>query len=86
MGSAGRTVTFSGLTVLVSLSCLLLFPFPFLRSFAYAGVGTVLTAVFAALVILPAALTRLGHRVARKGPWQAHPAHRRAGGTAQHCA
>ncbi|MFG3395558.1 MMPL family transporter [Streptomyces parvus] len=68
VGSAGRTVTFSGLTVLVSLSCLLLFPFPFLRSFAYAGVGTVLTAVFAALVILPAALARLGHRVARKGP------------------
>ncbi|MFB8140617.1 MMPL family transporter [Streptomyces parvus] len=67
VGSAGRTVTFSGLTVLVSLSCLLLFPFPFLRSFAYAGVGTVLTAVFAALVILPAALARLGHRVARKG-------------------
>ncbi|MYV62393.1 MMPL family transporter [Streptomyces sp. SID4931] len=27
VGSAGRTVTFSGLTVLVSLSCLLLFPF-----------------------------------------------------------
>ncbi|MFD0423100.1 MMPL family transporter [Streptomyces parvus] len=67
VGSAGRTVTFSGLTVLVSLSCLLLFPFPFLRSFAYAGAGTVLTAVFAALVILPAALARLGHRVARKG-------------------
>ncbi|OCC08226.1 MMPL family transporter [Streptomyces sp. PTY087I2] len=67
VGSAGRTVTFSGLTVLVSLSCLLLFPFPFLRSFAYAGVGTVLTAVFAALVILPAALARLGDRVARKG-------------------
>ncbi|WP_329117520.1 MMPL family transporter [Streptomyces sp. NBC_01465] len=60
---AGRTVAFSGLTVLISLSCLLLFPFPFLRSFAYAGIGTVLTSVFAALVILPAALTRLGHRI-----------------------
>ncbi|MEU9114797.1 efflux RND transporter permease subunit [Streptomyces sp. NPDC048483] len=64
---AGRTVAFSGLTVLVSLSCLLLFPFPFLRSFAYAGIGTVLTSVFAALVLLPAALARLGERVARKG-------------------
>ncbi|MFB6903875.1 MMPL family transporter [Streptomyces bacillaris] len=64
--SAGRTVAFSGLTVLVSLSCLLLFPFPFLRSFAYAGIGTVLTAVFAALVILPAALATLGARVAPK--------------------
>ncbi|MGW0841071.1 MMPL family transporter [Streptomyces sp. NPDC002787] len=66
VGSAGRTVAFSGLTVLVSLACLLLFPFPFLRSFAYAGVATVLTSVFAALVILPASLARLGHRVTRK--------------------
>jgi putative drug exporter of the RND superfamily len=62
---AGRTVAFSGLTVAVSLSCLLLFPFPFLQSFAYAGVSVVLTAVFAALVILPAALAKLGHRVLR---------------------
>ncbi|WP_241518596.1 MMPL family transporter [Streptomyces sp. CB03238] len=66
VASAGRTVAFSGLTVIVSLACLLLFPFPFLRSFAYAGIGTVLTSVFAALVILPAALARLGRRVARK--------------------
>lgn len=60
---AGRTVVFSGLTVAVSLSCLMLFPFPFLRSFAYAGVGVVLTSVVAALVILPAALAKVGHRV-----------------------
>jgi RND superfamily putative drug exporter len=66
VGSAGRTVTFSGLTVIVSLACLLLLPFPFLRSFAYAGIGTVLTSVFAALVILPAALAKLGVRIARK--------------------
>ncbi|GAA4673666.1 MMPL family transporter [Streptomyces chumphonensis] len=64
---AGRTVVFSGVTVAVSLACLLLFPFPFLRSFAYAGIGTVLTSVFAALVVLPAALARLGHRVTRAG-------------------
>ncbi|WP_405942348.1 MMPL family transporter [Streptomyces sp. NBC_00207] len=63
---AGRTVAFSGLTVVLSLSALLLFPFPFLRSFAYAGVATVLTSVFAALVVLPAALARLGSRVARR--------------------
>lgn len=31
VASAGRTVAFSGLTVMVSLACLLLFPFPFLR-------------------------------------------------------
>lgn len=60
---AGRTVIFSGLTVAIALSCLMLFPFPFLQSFAYAGVGVVLTSVIAALVILPAALTKVGHRV-----------------------
>lgn len=66
VASAGRTVAFSGLTVMVSLACLLLFSFPFLRSFAHSGVATVLTSVFAALVILPTALGRLDHRVARK--------------------
>ncbi|WP_225799010.1 MMPL family transporter [Streptomyces sp. NK15101] len=68
VGRAGRTVAFSGLTVIVSLACLMLFPFPFLRSFAYSGIAVVLTSVFAALVILPAALTRLGHRIQRKKP------------------
>lgn len=64
---AGRTVVFSGLTVAIALSCLLLFPFPFLQSFAYAGVGVVLTSVVAALVVLPAALARVGHRVRPRG-------------------
>ncbi|NYI95769.1 RND superfamily putative drug exporter [Streptomonospora nanhaiensis] len=63
VATAGRTVAFSGLTVAVSLLCMLLFPFPFLRSFGYAGAGVVLTSVFAALVIMPAALARLGARV-----------------------
>ncbi|MUL42706.1 MMPL family transporter [Streptomonospora sp. PA3] len=63
VATAGRTVLFSGLTVAVSLLCMLLFPFPFLRSFAYAGAGVVLTSVLAALVIMPAALARLGARV-----------------------
>ncbi|MET8825873.1 MMPL family transporter [Streptomyces sp. NPDC004610] len=71
VGRAGRTVAFSGLTVIVSLACLLLFPFPFLRSFAYSGIAVVLTSVFAAVVILPAALARLGHRIQRKKPARA---------------
>ncbi|MEU1352029.1 MMPL family transporter [Streptomyces sp. NPDC005795] len=66
VATAGRTVAFGGLTVLVSLACLLLLPFPFLRSFAYAGIATVLTSLFAALVILPASLAKLGVRVARR--------------------
>ncbi|MDA0563074.1 MMPL family transporter [Streptomonospora sp. S1-112] len=63
VATAGRTVAFSGVTVAVSLLCMLLFPFPFLRSFGYAGAAVVATSVFAALVIMPAALARLGARV-----------------------
>ncbi|WP_433830698.1 MMPL family transporter [Actinoplanes sp. CA-015351] len=65
--TAGRTVVFSGLTVAASLSALLVFPFPFLRSFAYAGILVVLFAVLAALTVLPAALSVLGHRALRRG-------------------
>lgn len=73
--AAGRTVIFSGVTVAVSLSALLVFPFFFLSSFAYAGVLVVATAVAGALLLLPAALARWGHRVERpqaeaSGIWQ----------------
>jgi RND superfamily putative drug exporter len=61
--TAGRTVLFSALTVAVSLAAMLLFPQYFLRSFAYAGIAVVLLAAGAALVLLPAALVLLGHRV-----------------------
>ncbi|MFE5486055.1 MMPL family transporter [Streptomyces sp. NPDC056527] len=63
--AAGRTVLFSGVTVAVSLSALLVFPFFFLSSFAYAGVLVVLTAVAGAVLVLPAALARWGHRMER---------------------
>jgi RND superfamily putative drug exporter len=62
---AGRTVVFSGITVAVSLCALLVFPFFFLSSFAYAGVLVVVTAVAGAVLFLPAALARWGHRVER---------------------
>ncbi|MFJ7159382.1 MMPL family transporter [Streptomyces sp. NPDC101118] len=68
---AGRTVLFSGVTVAASLSALLVFPFPFLSSFAYAGVAVVLAAVAGATVLLPAALALLGRRVERRGPVRA---------------
>ncbi|MCW7947269.1 transporter [Streptomyces hygroscopicus] len=61
--TAGRTVLFSALTVAVSLAAMLVFPQYFLRSFAYAGIAVVLLAAGAALVLLPAALVLLGHRV-----------------------
>ncbi|MEU6220094.1 MMPL family transporter [Streptomyces sp. NPDC047022] len=61
--TAGRTVLFSALTVAVSLAAMLVFPQYFLRSFAYAGIAVVLLAASAALVLLPATLALLGHRV-----------------------
>ncbi|WP_331767240.1 MMPL family transporter [Embleya sp. NBC_00896] len=63
LNTAGRTVVFSALTLAVSLAAMLVFPQYFLRSFAYAGIPVVLLAAFGALVVLPAALVLLGHRV-----------------------
>lgn len=65
VGTAGRTVVYSGITVAISLAALLVFPQFFLRSFAYAGIATVGLAVLAAVLILPAALAALGTRVNR---------------------
>lgn len=61
--TAGRTVVFSGLTVALALAALAVFPQPFFKSFAFAGVAVVLAAVGASVVLLPAALMLLGDRV-----------------------
>lgn len=63
---AGRTILFSGLTVAVSLLGLLLLPFPFLQSFAYAGMTVVLMSLIGAVIILPAALAMVGKRIVRQ--------------------
>lgn len=63
--AAGRTVIFSGVTVAVSLAALLVFPFFFLSSFAYAGILVVMTAVAGAVLVLPAALALWGHHMER---------------------
>jgi len=61
--TAGRTVAFSGLTVAASLAGLLVFPDDFLRSMGLAGLAVVLLDMVAALTLLPALLSLLGHRV-----------------------
>ena len=63
VATAGKTVFYSGLTVMVTLSALLLFPLNFLKSFGYAGVVVTLFAIFGALIPLPALLAILGKRV-----------------------
>ena len=65
VGSAGRTVFVSGITVAVALASLLIFPQYFLRSFAYAGIAVSLLAVLGALTAIPALLAILGPNVNR---------------------
>ncbi len=63
--TAGRTVFFSGLTVALTLASMWLFPLYFLKTFAWAGVFTVLLAIVGALLPLPALLALIGHRIER---------------------
>ncbi|MGY0488592.1 MMPL family transporter [Streptomyces sp. WG-D5] len=61
---AGRTILFSGLTVAVALSGLLVFPSPFLSSMGLAVAAVVVVDMLAALTLLPALLARFGARIA----------------------
>ena len=63
MTTAGKTVFYSGLTVLVTLMSLIFFPLPFLKSFGYAGVSVVALAVVGALCGLPPILAMVGKRI-----------------------
>ncbi len=63
VATAGRTVFYSGLTVLVTLASLLLFPLNFLKSFGMAGVSVVTIAVLGALIALPALLAIVGEKI-----------------------
>jgi RND superfamily putative drug exporter len=68
--TAGRTVAFSSLTVAASLCAMLLFPMGFLRSFAFAGVAVSLLAGFFSVLVLPAILALLGHKVNAGTLWK----------------
>ncbi len=61
--TAGRTVAFSAMTVLASLSGLLVLNDPIFRSLAIGGIGVSLIAVLAALTLLPGLLGFWGHRI-----------------------
>ena len=63
MATAGKTVFYSGLTVLVTLFSLTFFPLPFLKSFGYAGVSVVALAVVGALFGLPPILALVGNKI-----------------------
>ena len=61
--SAGKTVFYSGLTVVLTLISLTFFPQNFLKSMGYAGAAVVALAVLGALIPLPAILAMMGSRI-----------------------
>lgn len=63
LATAGRTVAFSGVTVLIAFAGLLFFPQPIMRSIGLGGIAVVLFDVLAALVVLPALLSVIGGRI-----------------------
>ncbi len=65
MDTAGKAVLFSGATVLISLSAVMLVPSPAFRSMALGIMVSVLFVLLATLTLLPAVLARLGPRVDR---------------------
>jgi RND superfamily putative drug exporter len=71
--TAGRTILFSAVTVAIGLSAMLVFPIPFMRSFGYAGIGVAAMAAFGAVVLLPALLAALGHRVEKGRVFKRRP-------------
>src|SRR5262249_44136498 len=63
IATAGRAITFSGVTVAIGLSALLFYQGIFLASLGVAGAIVVACAVFYGLTFLPALLAVLGSRV-----------------------
>jgi RND superfamily putative drug exporter len=63
MDTAGKAILFSGLTVLVSLSAVMLVPSPAFRSMALGIMLSVVFVLAATLTLLPAVLAKLGPKV-----------------------
>ncbi|HEX2903855.1 MAG TPA: MMPL family transporter [Jatrophihabitans sp.] len=63
MATAGKAIAFSGLTVLISLSTVLLVPSPAFRSMALGIMLAVIFVLAATLTLLPAVLGSLGRRI-----------------------
>jgi RND superfamily putative drug exporter len=63
--TAGRAVIFAGLTVAISISALVVIGLDFITKLGLGAAITVVTAVAAAVTLLPAVLSLLGHRIDR---------------------
>ncbi|MGL6278502.1 MAG: MMPL family transporter [Gaiella sp.] len=70
MDTAGKAVLFSGVTVLVSLSAVMLVPSPAFRSMSLGIMLSVVFVLLASMTLLPALLAKLGDNVDRIAlPW-----------------
>ncbi|MEH3052641.1 MAG: MMPL family transporter [Patulibacter minatonensis] len=79
MDTAGKAVLFSGVTVLISLSAVMLVPSPAFRSMALGIMLAVIFILAATLTLLPAVLAKLGARIDRFSlPWVHQGEHRSA--------
>ncbi len=77
MDTAGKAVLFSGMTVLISLSAVMLVPSPAFRSMSIGIMLSVLFVLAATLTLLPAVLAKLGPRVDKLSlPWVHSGEHR----------
>ncbi len=61
--TAGKTVFYSGLTVILTLASMTFFPQNFFKSMGYSGVAVVALAVAGALIPLPAIMMILGSKI-----------------------
>src|SRR5450755_1060777 len=66
MDTAGKAVLFSGVTVLISLSAVMLVPSPAFRSTSLGIMLAVIFVLAATLTLLPAVLTKLGPKVDKR--------------------
>ncbi len=79
MDTAGKAVLFSGVTVLIALSAVMLVPSPAFRSMALGIMISVVFILAATLTLLPAVLAKLGPRVDKLAlPWAHSGEHRSA--------
>jgi RND superfamily putative drug exporter len=79
MDTAGKAVLFSGITVLISLSAVMLVPSPAFRSMSLGIMLAVLFVLAATLTLLPAVLAKLGPRIDKLSlPWVHSGEHRSA--------
>jgi RND superfamily putative drug exporter len=77
MDTAGKAVLFSGVTVLISLSAVMLVPSPAFRSMSLGIMLAVIFVLGATLTLLPAVLARIGPKVDKLAlPWAHSGEHR----------